>query len=84
MADSYSTTSIALAAWLYTNGLEYVGCDTKQFPSVFHFQSDGNSKLKELIALWQRGEANGNCLAFYNSYQLLKAQIREGKNASHG
>lgn len=78
MQVDYTTTSISLASWLHANGLELLNLDVKQYPYTFCFR-DGNGQLKKLIATWQKGTANGNCCAFYNSYKALIAIIKENR-----
>ena len=73
--QSYSTSDISLAAWLYCSGTQLSRID-RQHPRrcIFIFESPQT----ELLSKWQAGKATVNALAFYNAYQALKAKIFRG------
>ena len=70
--ETYETSDIALASYLYCSGAHLSRID-HQNPRrcIFIF----NSPKPELISKWQEGKATVNALAFYNAYQALKARL---------
>lgn len=73
--EIFSTTDIALAAFLYCSGAQLSGID-RQNPRRCIFMFD--SPDSKLISEWQEGKASVNPLAFHNAYQHLKAEIFRG------
>ena len=72
--ETYETSDIALAAFLYCSGSYLSGIDcTNPRRCIFIF----HSPKPELISKWQEGTANVNVLAFYNAYRTLKARVFE-------
>ncbi|GAG02866.1 unnamed protein product [marine sediment metagenome] len=70
--DSYETTDIAQAAFLFASGTNLLSIDrSNPRRCVFIFDSPN----PELISKWQEGKATTNALAFYNAYQALKARL---------
>lgn len=73
--DSYQTSDIALASFLYCSGTELAEIDRQNtHRCVFLFEAP----RPELISRWQEGKATVNALAFYNAYQALKARLYRG------
>lgn len=70
--ETYETSDIALASYLYCSGVQLVGID-RQNPHRCLFIFD--SHKPDLISKWQEGKAVVNALAFYNSYQTLKRRL---------
>ena len=73
--DTYETTDIAQAAFLFASGTNLLSID-RQNPRRCIFIFD--SPKPELISKWQEGKASINASAFYNAYQALKAKIFRG------
>lgn len=73
--QTYETSDIALAAFLYCSGTRLSGID-RQNARRCTFVFD--SPKPELISKWQEGKANVNALAFHNAYQELKARLFRG------
>ena len=73
--QTYETSDIALASYLYCSGAPLSGID-RQNPRRCVFIFD--SPKPELISKWQEGKANVNALAFHNAYQELKARLFRG------
>jgi len=75
-AETYETSDIALASYLYCSGVQLVRID-RQNPHrcLFIF----NSPKPDLISKWQEGKAVVNALAFHNAYQELKARLFRGE-----
>jgi len=72
---TYSTSDIALAAFLYCSGAHLSEIDRQdRRRCIFIF----DSPKPELISRWQEGKANVNALAFHNAYQELKARLFRG------
>ncbi|MGB6872720.1 MAG: DUF5659 domain-containing protein [Dehalococcoidia bacterium] len=72
---TYSTSDIALAAFLYCSGAHLSEIDRQDRQRcIFIF----DSPKPELISRWQEGKANVNALAFHNAYQELKARLFRG------
>ena len=70
--QTYSTSDIALATYLYCSGITLIEIDrANPRRAIFFF----DSPKPELISKWQEGKAMVNALAFYNAYQALKAKI---------
>lgn len=74
--ETYETSDIALASYLYCSGVQLVGID-RQNPHRCLFIFD--SPKPELISKWQEGKATVNALAFHNAYQALKARLFRGE-----
>jgi len=74
----YSTADTALAAWLYSNGLELTRVDNSEFPTIFYFENS-NPKLPGLVNVFQSGEAVGNITNFYRAYKLMLARIKSAR-----
>ena len=73
--QTYSTSDIALASYLYCSATHLSGIDrTNPRRCVFIF----DSPKPELISKWQEGKANVNALAYHNAYQELKARLCRG------
>ena len=70
--QTYSTSDIALATYLYCSGITLIEID-RQNPrrAIFIF----DSPEPKLISKWQEGKANVNALAYHNAYQELKARL---------
>ena len=73
--QTYETSDIALATFLYCSGTLLSGID-RQNPRRCTFVFD--SPKPELLSKWQEGKANVNALAFHNAYQELKARLFRG------
>lgn len=73
MAETrYTTSDMALAAYLYSCGVNLAGIDRgNPRKCVFVF----DSPQQELIVKWQEGRAVVNALAYYNAYQALKRKL---------
>ncbi len=71
-----STTDIALAAYLHSEGFELITVDESKFPAKFFFRND-SPKLANCIALWERAKAEGNLFQFYRSYKTMIARIKD-------
>ena len=74
--ETYETSDIALASYLYCSGAHLSGID-RQNPQRCVFVFD--SPKPELISKWRGGKAVVNALAFYNAYQALKAKLFRGE-----
>jgi len=73
--QAYSTSDIALAAFLYCSGAHLCEIDRQdRRRCIFVF----DSPQPQLISKWQEGKANVNALAFHNAYQELKARLFRG------
>ncbi len=73
--ETYETSDIALASYLYCSGAHLSGIN-RQNPRRCIFIFD--SPKPELISKWQEGKTTVNALAFYNAYQALKARLFRG------
>lgn len=80
--SEYSTTDIALAAYLYSEGFELAFVDESKFPATFIFKND-SPKLTDCIALWERAKAEGNLFQFYRSYKTMIARIKDGNGGNN-
>ncbi len=70
--QTYRTSDLALAAYLYCSGVRLVSLD-RQNPRRCTFvfvQPD-----PDLVSNWQNGAATANVLAYANAYSVLKAMI---------
>ena len=74
----YSTTDTALAAWLYSQGLELADVDSSEFPSVFYFKNS-DPKLQQIVRDFQCGKAEGNIIVFFRAYKKLLGKIKAGR-----
>ena len=74
--QTYQTSDIALASYLFCSGTHLSGIDrANPRRAIFIF----DSPKRELISKWQEGKANVNALAYHNAYQELKARLfRDG------
>ena len=61
--STYTTTDIALAAYLHSEGFTLVEVDESSFPTKFFFDNS-SAKLAECINLWERTKAEGNLFQF--------------------
>lgn len=74
--ETYQTSDIALAAYLYCSGTQLSRIDhSNPRRCIFVF----DSPKPELISKWQEGKTMVNALAFYNAYQALKAKLFRGE-----
>lgn len=73
--ETYETSDIALASYLYCSGTQLLGIDrTNSQRCVFTFESP----KAHILTKWQEGKATVNALAFYSAYQALKAKLFRG------
>jgi len=77
--NQYATGNLPLAAWLYMNKINLLKVILNANRSVFVFDTSPNNKL---IFDYETASAEGNVLAFFNTYQLLIRKIRESKARS--
>ena len=73
--QTYSTSDIALATYLYCSGITLIEID-RQNPRRCIFIFD--SPQPNLLSKWLQGKANVNALAYHNAYQELKAKVFRG------
>ena len=73
--DTYETTDIAQAAFLFASGTNLLSID-RQNPRRCIFIFD--SPQPNLLSKWLQGRANVNALAYHNAYQELKAKVFRG------
>ncbi len=74
--QTYETSDIALAAFLYCSSANLSGID-RQNPRRCIFIFD--SPQPNLLSKWLQGKANVNALAYHNAYQELKAKVFRGE-----
>ncbi len=74
--ENFSTTDIALAAYLHSIGFELLKVDESEFPSKFFF-SNNSTEFYRYIDQFQCGKATGNVFQFYRSYKLLISKIKD-------
>ena len=72
--ESFQTSDIALASFLYALGAELSGLDRSN-PRRVVLLFELAQKQLEAVRRWQEGKATTNALAFYNSYQTLKRRL---------
>jgi hypothetical protein len=70
---SYQTTDSCLAAYLHSQGFNFIKAISTEFPSIFLFEN--NKDIKEKAQLLQKGEAIGNIQAYQRSYKFILSQI---------
>ncbi len=73
--DTYETTDIAQAAFLFASGTKLISIDRRN-PRRCIFVFD--SPQPDLLSKWLQGKANVNALAYHNGYQELKAKVFRG------
>ena len=73
--DTYETTDIAQAAFLFASGTKLLSID-RHNPRRCIFVFD--SPQPDLLSKWLQGKANVNALAYHNAYQELKAKVFRG------
>ena len=70
----YSNPNVALAAYLYSQGFEYIGADRSD-PANVSFQFSNSSKaMSTAISKFQMGEAES--ARFYMAYKGLLREVR--------
>lgn len=72
--ESFQTSDIALASFLYALGADLTGVERSD-PHRVVFLFDLAQKEVEAVRRWREGKATTNALAFYNSYQTLKRRL---------
>lgn len=73
---TYSTPNVALAAYLFSQGFEYIGIDSSDTANV-RFQFTNSSKaMSSAISDWQIGRAEGNIVQFYLAYKRLLREVK--------
>lgn len=71
----YSTQNTALAAFLYSQGFEYLGTDKSKYP-VVSFQFENASKnFTEAVTAFEIGKAEGNIVLFFRAYKKMLDEI---------
>ena len=75
--NKYQTSDTALAAYLISQGYEYLELDVSNPRSAVFFFENNSSAFQESLKQFQLGEASGNILAFFRAYKKLLFQIKE-------
>jgi hypothetical protein len=77
--DYYSTTDIALAAYLHSQGFDLISVDDSKFPTTFSF-NNSSEDFQKYIGLWERTKAEGNLVQFYRSYKTMISKIKDNNS----
>lgn len=71
MKETFSTSDLGLATFLYTSGCAIKDVTYNNGRSTFLFQSQ-NVDINELVAGWQKGDCMVNAVAFFNNMAFIK------------
>ena len=80
----FHTSDTPLAVYLVINGIQLNKIDTSLFPVVFRFTPDSDGKINDLISKWDaafqgKGEATGDCVAFFRTYRSFIRKIKDAQ-----
>lgn len=80
----FHTSDTPLAVYLIIGGIELTELNTSTFPAIFRFTPDSNGKINDLIAKWGaafqgKGEATGDCVAFFRTYRSFIRKIKDAQ-----